>query len=68
MDITVELHCEKCGSANLSLPPREDEATPAICNDCGEANGTLAELREDLFACALQQGAEAKREELGRMG
>ena len=68
MDITVELHCDKCGSANLSLPPRDDEATAIACNDCGEANGTLAELREDLFACALQQGAEAKREELGRMG
>ena len=67
MDITVELHCDKCGSANLSLPPREDETSAATCNDCGEANGTLAELREELFACALQQGAEAKREELGRL-
>ena len=68
MDITVELHCEKCGSANLSLPPREDEASAIACNDCGENNGTLTELREELFACALQQGAEAKREELGRLG
>jgi uncharacterized Zn finger protein len=67
MDITVELHCDKCGSANLSLPPREDESSTATCNDCGEANGTLAELREELFACALQQGAEAKREELDRL-
>jgi hypothetical protein len=68
MDITVELHCEKCGSANLSLPPREDEAGAIACNDCGEANGTLGELRDELFECALQQGAEAKREGLGRLG
>jgi len=68
MDVTVELHCENCGSANLSLPPAQDQASAIACNDCGEANGTLAELREDLFACALQQGAEAKREGLDRLG
>ena len=67
MDVTVELHCEKCGSANLSLPPQDDDASAIACNDCGEDNGTLAELRDELFACALQQGAEAKREELDRL-
>ena len=67
MDVTVELHCHKCGSANLSLPPREDEAGAIACNDCGEGHGTLAELRDELFACALQQGSEAKREELDRL-
>jgi hypothetical protein len=67
MDVTVELHCDRCGSANLSLPAPEDSAGAIACNDCGEAHGTLAELRDELLACALQQGAEAKREGLDRL-
>ena len=67
MDISVELHCDRCGSANLSLPARDDEAAAIACNDCGEAHGSLAELKEELFACALQQSAEALREGLGQL-
>jgi uncharacterized Zn finger protein len=66
MDITVELHCDKCGSANLSLP-REEEGAVIACNDCGETHGTLAGLREDLFVCALEQSSEKLREGLERM-
>jgi hypothetical protein len=68
MDVTVELHCDKCGSANLSLPAREDEAGAIACNDCGVGHGTLAELREELLACALQQSSEALRDGLTRLG
>lgn len=67
MDVTVELHCDKCGSANLSLPAREDESGLISCNDCSERHGTLAELREELFACALEQSAEKLREGLDRI-
>lgn len=67
MDITVELHCDKCGSANLSLPPPEESAAAIACNDCGELHGTLEQLREDLFACALEHSAEKLREGLGRL-
>ena len=67
MDVTVELHCEKCGSANLTLPPAEDETSAIVCNDCSEENGTLAELKADLFACALQQSSQALREGLERL-
>ena len=67
MDVTVELHCGQCGSANLSLPAREDEAARILCNDCGAEQGTLAELREELFACALAQSAEKLREGLDRL-
>ena len=66
MDVTVELHCGICGSANLSLPAREDEAGAIGCNDCGAAHGTLAELKEELFACALAQSSESLREGLQR--
>ena len=67
MDITVELHCDKCGSANLSLPPREAESGAIACNDCGERHGTLAELREELFACAVAHSSEKLREDLERL-
>jgi uncharacterized Zn finger protein len=67
MDIIVELHCDKCGSANLSLPRRGDEAAAIACNDCGERHGTMAALREELFACALEQSSERLREGLERL-
>lgn len=63
----VELHCDKCGSANLSLPAREDEDAAIGCNDCGEPQGTLAELQEELLACALAQSSEKLREGLDRL-
>lgn len=65
MDIIVELHCDKCGSANLSLPPVDDGRAVA-CNDCGEEHGTIAELREELLACAFRQSAEVQRAALER--
>jgi hypothetical protein len=67
MDITLELHCDKCGSANLSLPPREDAGASIACNDCGEPHGTLAELKDELFSCALEQSSETLREGLERI-
>ena len=67
MDISVELHCDKCGSANLSLPVGEDEGASIACNDCGETHGTLTELREALFACARERSAEALRDGLERL-
>jgi uncharacterized Zn finger protein (UPF0148 family) len=67
MDVMVELHCDKCGSGNLSLPRWEDEGGAIACNDCGEAHGTLAALREELLACALEQSSEKLREGLERL-
>ncbi|HEX8216685.1 MAG TPA: hypothetical protein VF577_04390 [Allosphingosinicella sp.] len=67
MDIIVELHCDKCGSANLSIPAQGDEDAEIACNDCGERHGTLAALRDDLFACAIEQSSEKLREGLERL-
>lgn len=67
MDISVELHCDKCGSANLSLPAADDGAGAIACNDCGERHGTVAELKDALFACAVEQSAEKLREGLERL-
>lgn len=67
MDVSVELHCDKCGSANLSLPERDEDGAAIGCNDCGETHGTLAALRDELFACALEQSAERLREGLERL-
>ena len=65
MDVSVEIHCDKCGSANLSFPPGDDDPAPIACNDCGEAQGTVAELRDALMACAREHSAEALRSRLG---
>lgn len=63
----VELHCDKCGSANLSLPAREEASAAIGCNDCGETHGTLAELEAELIACALEQSSEKLRKGLERL-
>jgi hypothetical protein len=66
MDITVELHCDLCGSANLSFPPVEDTMSEIACNDCGERHGSVADLKEELVACAVRHSAEAMRSEIDR--
>ena len=68
MDVTVELHCDLCGSANLSLPPDGDDGAAIACNDCGQTHGTVAELADELVACARRGSAEALREGLERLG
>lgn len=68
MDISVELHCDRCGSANLSLPPPQDDAGLIRCNDCGQTLGTLADLRAGLIACAFAQSAETLRSNLPQGG
>ena len=60
MDISLELHCEHCGSANYSLPDAAADGQIG-CNDCGGDLGTLAELRAELMACVEAQSAEVLR-------
>jgi len=66
MDISLELHCDKCGSANLAFPAEAAGGDRISCNDCGDDQGSLAELREELLAAALAQSSEALRRGLDR--
>jgi hypothetical protein len=70
MDVSVEIHCEACGSANYSLPG--DSAAPSDndsihCNDCGAHQGTIGELRAALLQQVLDHSAEALRRDLDRL-
>jgi len=67
MDVTVEIHCEACGSANYSLPDGEADAAAISCNDCGAAQGTIGELRALLFQQVIDHSAEALRRDLDRL-
>lgn len=60
MDISLEVHCEHCGSANYSLPDAPTQGQ-IRCNDCGCDLGTLAELQAELMACVRGQSAQALR-------
>ena len=66
MDVSVEIHCSLCGSANYSLPDERDDAA-LQCNDCGRELGSLAELKEELLGQARARSAEVLRRELGRL-
>lgn len=64
MDVSVEIHCELCGSANYSLPAGETEDGPVRCNDCGAEQGSLGELRAALLEQVFAHSAEALRRQV----
>ena len=69
MDVSVEIHCEVCGSANYSLPETSEPADsdPIRCNDCGAHQGTIGELKSALLQQVLDHSAEALRRDLDRL-
>lgn len=64
MDVSVEINCEACGSANYSLPAGEADDAAIRCNDCGADQGSLAELKAAMAARVLDQSAEAQRSKI----
>ena len=67
MDISLEIHCDRCGSANLSFGDGADAAAIS-CNDCRLAHGTVGALKSELVEHLLAQSAEALRRDLGTLG
>ena len=61
MDVTVEIHCGACGSANYSLAGDAAAASDLHCNDCGRKMGSLAELQAEMLDQVLTHSAEALR-------
>lgn len=68
MDVSVEINCEICGSANYSLPAGGNDAGTVLCNDCGAEQGSLGELKAALAERVLEHSAEAKRRRLAALG
>ena len=64
MDVTVEIHCGTCGSANYSLPGGMADEAVLVCNDCSARLGSIAELKQELIAQAFGRSAEALRRQL----
>jgi uncharacterized Zn finger protein len=67
MDVSVEIHCETCGSANYSLPEGQNDNAAIRCNDCGAAQGTIGALRATLLEQVFDHSAEALRRDLDRL-
>jgi uncharacterized Zn finger protein len=67
MDISLEIHCDQCGSANLAFGDGGDVAI-VQCNDCGIAHGTVGALKSELVEHLMGQSAEALRRGLGPLG
>ena len=67
MDISLEIHCETCGSANYSLPQGSGDDAPILCRDCGTEHGSVGALKAEMMAHALGQSAESLRLELERL-
>ena len=67
MDVTLELHCDKCGSANLTMPETDEDESAIACNDCSETHGTFGTLKAELIACALAHSSQAQRRALNNL-
>ena len=67
MDVSVEINCELCGSANYSLPADEADEGAILCNDCGADQGSLGQLKAALMLCVVEHSAEAQRRKLGTL-
>jgi hypothetical protein len=65
IEVSVDLHCEKCGSSNISMPDLDaDNDAPLTCNDCGEDLGSIGELREEVHKQMMDRSAQALRDGL----
>jgi hypothetical protein len=64
MDVSVDINCENCGSANYSLPQGEADAGTLLCNDCGADQGSLGALKAALMERVLDHSAEVQRQRL----
>jgi hypothetical protein len=67
MDVSVEIHCDACGSANYTLPEGERAEAPIRCNDCGADQGSVADLRAALIEQAFEHSAERMRRALDKL-
>ena len=67
MDVSVEVHCAGCGSANYGLPEGAGDEAVVCCNDCGRRLGSVAELKAEMMAQAVAHSAEALRAEMQRI-
>lgn len=66
MDVSIEVHCATCGSANYSLPSGLEPNSPILCNDCGRQMGTMAALHDELLDQVAAHSADALRRDLNR--
>jgi hypothetical protein len=64
MDISLEIHCDQCGSANLAFGDGGDGVI-VQCNDCGAEHGSVGALKGELVEHLLAQSAESLRRGLG---
>jgi uncharacterized Zn finger protein len=67
MDVSVEIHCDRCGSANYSLPAGAGDEAVVRCNDCGVHLGTMAALKAELVRQVADHSAEQLRRGLDRL-
>ncbi len=67
MDVSVEIHCAACGSANWGLPGGLADEDPIHCNDCGRTMGSLRGLKDEMLSQAIARSADIQRQEIDRL-
>ena len=64
MDVSVEIHCGTCGSANYSLPAGAADDALLVCNDCSGPLGSVGDLKAEMIDQAFARSAEVLRRQL----
>jgi DNA-directed RNA polymerase subunit RPC12/RpoP len=53
----IDLTCGECGSNRLDIPAQADDDRAVVCEECGHALGTLAEVKSRVARAVLGGGA-----------
>lgn len=56
----IDLSCEKCGSNRLDIPAQAGDEGTVVCEECGHALGSLAEVKTRVEQAVLR-GQDGER-------
>lgn len=61
MKLKIDLSCGECGSNRLDIPAQDGDDGAVICEECGHALGSLAEVKTRVEQAVLRgQGGERR--------
>lgn len=60
MRLKIDLSCGECGSNCLDIPATAGDESPIVCEECGHALGSLADVKTRVEQAVLR-GQDGER-------
>lgn len=54
MKLRIDLSCGECGSNRLDIPAQAGDDRPVVCEECGHALGSLADVKSRVEQAVLR--------------